>query len=137
MTSDYKYATAEISVQNAQPGQRISVTLDIETKSDTLCWSTGDPSEDSNSGITINASGGVALPLNSLSVNGVLIDLQISAGGSDSVTFNISPCLTANGSLSLLKIKSTSDSGPVLTFNFDGKKPITLSQNFVILEWPN
>jgi hypothetical protein len=137
MTSDYKYATAEISVQNAQPGQRISVTLATETSSDTLCWSTGNPAEDSNSGISITASGGVALPLSSLSVNGVVIELQISSGGSDSVTFEISPCLTANGALSLLKIKSTSDSGPVLTFNFDGKKPITLSQNYVILEWPH
>lgn len=137
MTSDYKYATAEISVQNAQPGQRISVTLATETSSDTLCWSTGNPADDSNSGISITASGGVALPLSSLSVNGVVIELQISSGGSDSVTFEISPCLTANGALSLLKIKSTSDSGPVLAFNFDGKKPITLSQNYVILEWPH
>jgi hypothetical protein len=44
--------------------------------------------------------------------------------------------MTANPELALFKIKSSSDDGPILSFNFAGRKPITLSQNYVILEWP-
>jgi hypothetical protein len=137
MSDGFKYASAVITVSNAQPGQAITIEIAPEASGETICWSTGNPRDESVSGITISATNGVPMPLRDLSINGTVIDLQTSGDmGHGVVGFNIDTCMTSNTRLQLFKIRSTSDVGPILTFRFAGRRPITLSQYYVILEWP-
>ncbi|WP_211463577.1 hypothetical protein [Collimonas silvisoli] len=136
MSSELKYANAQISVSNAAVAQQIIVELQPKQANDKISWSTGDPAKTEATGIQIKTTGGVAVPLTQFSVNGLLITLNIGGDSTGTVSFNLSSFLVANINLSEFKIKTTNDGSPVVTFNFSGYESTTLSQTFVTLDWP-
>lgn len=138
--ASYKYTQATVTVSNAQPGQEISVVLVPASSSpdDQVNWSTGQPMSPSSTGIQFSTVSGTAVPLNSMSINGTTIVVYTSSanGSGSSLMFTISAFLVASAALQYLSIKSNSDPGIVVTFQFPGQAPTTLSQTPVMLKWP-
>ena len=134
----YKYTQATVTIQNTMPGQSIGVELVLASSEsdDQVNWSTGQPMPSSSTGIQLTTTSGVAVLVNSLSVNGTMIDVQISNNGSDSMTFSVSASLVAAAALQYVSIKSTSDPGPVVSFQFSDQRAIVLSQTPVAIKWP-
>lgn len=136
----YKYAQATVTVSNAVPGQMISVVLAPTSSSpdDQVNWSAGQPMQSSSIGIQLSALGGTAVPVNSLSINGttIVVYTSSSSGGSYALTFSVSAFLVAATALQYINIRSSTDPGPVVTFQFAGQQAIVLSQALVAVKWP-
>ncbi len=136
----YKYTQATVTVSNAQPGQKISVVLVPVSSSpdDQVNWSVGKPMASSSTGIQLNASGGIAVPVTSMSVNGTTIVVYTSSNssGGSSISFTISAFLVAAAGLQYLNIQCNTSPGPIVAFQFPGQAPITLNQTPVAVKWP-
>ena len=138
--ASYKYTQAAITVSNAQPGQKISVALIPVSSSpdDQVNWSSGQPMTSSSTGIQFSATGGVAIPVSSMSINGTTIVVYTSSasGSSGSLTFTMSAFLVAGLNLQYISIQSSTDPGSIVTFQFAGQQAVVLSQAPVAVKWP-
>jgi hypothetical protein len=139
--ASYKYTQATVTVSNAQPGQKISVVLVPVSSSpdDQVNWSTGQPMTSSSTGIQFSAIGGVAVPVNSMSVNGTTIVVYTSSasGSSGSMMFTISAFLVAPLNLQYISIQSGTSPDSVVTFQFPGQPATVLGQAPVAVQWPD
>ena len=137
----YKYVQGTLTITNAVPGQRLSVVLvpGSTAPADQVSWSMGAPMQPNSTGIQLNASGGVAAPVSSLSISdtAIIVNTSSNGGGSGSLTFAVSAWLVAPATLQQVNMKSMCDPGVIATFQFSGQQPIVLNQTVTAFSWPS
>ncbi|MFZ6765742.1 hypothetical protein ACO0LM_01560 [Undibacterium sp. Di26W] len=134
MTNELNYGNVQIIVQGASAGQKIVVTVTPTVTGDSISWCTSDPAKLYDFGITLNATAGVPVPIQSFNVTGQTIQLTTSNAGTGSsslVNLTIGACLSSDLATGrgVFNVISSGDSGPVVTLQFTNNPTIYTLNN--------
>ncbi|BCQ56121.1 hypothetical protein ACS0ZG_18750 [Burkholderia gladioli] len=111
------YTRVQFTVSNAQPSQ--SIVIDMDTTKKDVSWSLGQDFS-SSSGLSIQMTGGAELPLTQLRVTAAEITIGTSDAGSGQIAFTFSLFVASKPDVESIRLKSSSDSGIVLTVSING-----------------
>lgn len=133
-STSMQYASGTISVQNALPGQKITVSLSNASQ---VCWSSGQALATGN-GINLTSVNGSAIPVSSFKIAGNVLELlTASSSGGSTIAFNVNLFVAATAGTPYIQLSSSAPAGTVVTFAFSGSKAVTLSQTSIPITWPS
>ncbi len=133
-STSMQYASATISVQNAQSGQKITVSLGNPSQ---VCWSSGQALASGN-GISLASVNGSGIPVSSFKVAANVVELLTSStSGGSTIAFNVNLFVAAPTGTSFIQVSTGAPAGTVVTFAFSGQQPVTLSGASIGIGWPS
>jgi hypothetical protein len=130
------YQQVNINVTNAQPGEKIVVTL--VPQGGFVAWSTGDPMLINSSGILLTSTAGQPVPVEKFSVttHDLIITTSSSGGGAGALSLSVHAFLAASSGTQFVGVSSSTDPGPLVTFAFAGQTELPLGQGVSFFKWP-
>lgn len=124
-----------LQVDNAQPGQQISVQLGGDDGS-TVAFSSSPGTGGESSGLVVDSESGV-LPLTQLSLSGDRLLVQTSSAdeGGAAMSFRVEGFLVAGADTDTFTLASTSDPGVEITASVGGAQPQVVNASPTMFEW--
>jgi hypothetical protein len=124
-----------LQVDDAQPGQQISVELGAEGAS-TVAFSSSPGTGGGSSGLVVASDSGV-LPLTQLSLSGdrLVVRTSSAAGGGAATSFRVEGFLVAGTDTDTFTLTSTSDPGVEITAALGGAQPQVVNTSPTTFEW--
>lgn len=132
------FASGTITVSNATPGQSVAINIAPQQG---FAWSSGNPSDPNNSGITLSTTSGSPVPVNSFSMTNQVMQTITASGGSSSgsstISFSIATYISNANTGGYVGMSCTADPGVTVTFAFSNSKSVTLTSAQVGVMWPS